>query len=101
MIDEVLPRGRQLFRNRLRNGDKRAISSLSFRGGRPKRAARRRASPESITPGAAEYGFRARSLRSRPGTTGRSMLTPASLFDQSALLARAERLVKAARAAGA
>ena len=29
------------------------------------------------------------------------MLTPASLFDQSALLARAERLVKAARAAGA
>jgi PmbA protein len=29
------------------------------------------------------------------------MLTPASLFDQSALLERAERLVKAARAAGA
>ena len=29
------------------------------------------------------------------------MLTPASLFDQSALLDRAERLVKAARAAGA
>ena len=29
------------------------------------------------------------------------MLTPASLFDQTALLARAERLVKAARAAGA
>ncbi|HEV2627412.1 MAG TPA: TldD/PmbA family protein [Pseudolabrys sp.] len=29
------------------------------------------------------------------------MLTPTSLFDQSALLARAERLVKAARAAGA
>ena len=29
------------------------------------------------------------------------MLTPISLFDQSALLARAERLVKAARAAGA
>ena len=29
------------------------------------------------------------------------MLTPASLFDQTALLERAERLVKAARAAGA
>ena len=29
------------------------------------------------------------------------MLTPASLFDQTALLARAERLVKAARLAGA